>query len=684
TDSFNVVSLGDDKSASMLVAGEYTVMAKEIEHRSNLLGVVLPYSVAFAGNYFIHGTPLGKNNLPDPELVYSVRLNNTDAEKTFEFSNLSTRVVVSSPTSVDALTLKDQEFLGFLNPKLSNDFQKISLSVKAKAYSVNDLDSGLNIVSRGGIREFPIASVSKLITAMVVTDSLYGDDIVQISKQSVNTYGHQGNLSVGEKFKVTDLLNCLLLESSNDAAEAFAERIGRNKFITLMNSKVRDIGMLNTKFSDPSGLSKLNTSTPEDLYRLIAYIEENRSDIVLILTKQSYKVLGGSLSKNHLWLNRNRLVRENNRYYIGGKDGFTSDALQTFAGAFSIPLTEFDHKKFSVAILKSSDRNGDVDKIMNAIISALKYKDGTKFETVLNRRKFETTTIEPEKNISLMFVGDIMMDRGVRQMIDRHGGGDFSFPFEFVPFLKDPDILFGNLEGPVSNVGYDMKNLYSFRMDPRVISALSLAGFDALSVANNHIGDWGLSAFEDTLNRLKDSGILAVGGGYNGVDARTVKVIERNGIKIGFLGFSDVGPSWLSEKENLPSILSASDPQFKKIINDAAKKVDHLVVSIHFGEEYQPEATQRQRELAHAAIDAGARIIIGHHPHVAEEVEKYKGGVIDYSLGNFIFDQPFSKETMTGDVLEIILDKTNLLEVNQSQVSQNNYFQPSLVEESGE
>ncbi len=566
-------------------------------------------------------------------------------------------------------------------PKLSiSDLQKIESTIKAKAYLVKDLDDNSNLIMRGSGNKFPIASVTKLVTAMVTMDNLRGDEIVQISKKAVSTTGRQGNLSAGERLKVVDLLNCLLLESSNDAAEALAEKLGREKFLSLMNIMAGEIGMLSTKFSDPSGLSALNTSTSDDLSRLIEYIEKSRPDVMSITTRQSYKVIGGTASRNHFWLNRNRLVRDDNDYYIGGKDGFTSDALMTFVGVFSVRLTQFDHKKFSIALLRSSDRNGDVDKIINGIVNALKYEDGSSLQGVLKKQKLEG---EAERNLTLMFVGDIMMDRGVRQMIDTHGNGDFSFPFEFVPFLKDPDILFANLEGPVSDLGYDIGSIYSFRMDSKTIPALVAAGFDAVSLANNHIGDWGLTAFEDTLNRLRSSNILAIGAGYNAADARTVKVIEKNGIKIGFLGFSDVGPTWLMQNRDLPSILSASDPEIKSIISDAAKIVDHLVVSFHFGEEYIKEITQRQRYLAHMAIDARARVVVGHHPHVVGEVERYNNGLIAYSLGNFIFDQPFSKETMTGSVLEVILDKKDLLEVNESEVTQNSYFQPRLIEGSG-
>ncbi|MBI3632912.1 MAG: CapA family protein [Candidatus Vogelbacteria bacterium] len=562
------------------------------------------------------------------------------------------------------------------------DFKKVKSTIKAKSFLVKDLDNGSNILLRDSGDKLPIASVTKLITAMVAIDNMHSDDIVQMSKRAVDTLGHQGNLAIGEKFKLIDLVNCLLLESSNDAAEALAEHVGRDKFLLLMNSKAQEIGMANTKFKDPSGLSIFNISTTEDLTTLIEYIRKNRTDVLDITAKRFHKVVGGNMSHDHVWLNRNRLIRQNNDFYIGGKDGFTSDALMTFVGVFSVSVTEIDQKRFSIALLRSSDRNGDVDRILSGLTASLQYQSGGSFADMLKERRLTKKAIEPEKNVSLMFVGDIMMDQGVQQMINLHGG-DFMFPFEYVPFLKDSDILFANLDGPVSDQGYDLGNVHSFRMDPKVIPALAQAGFTVVSLANNHIGDWGLTAFEDTLNRLRSGNILPVGAGYTKSNASTVKIVERNGIKVGFLGFSDVGPTWLTHNDSLPSILSASDPEIKSIISNAAKKVNHLVVSFHFGEEYRSKVTDRQRDLAHMAVDAGAKIVIGHYPHVVQKIERYKGGLIAYSLGNFIFDKSLSRDATSGDMLEVILDKADILEINENQVVQNAYFQPHLVEESG-
>ncbi|MFC1625340.1 CapA family protein [Patescibacteria group bacterium] len=286
-------------------------------------------------------------------------------------------------------------------------------------------------------------------------------------------------------------------------------------------------------------------------------------------------------------------------------------------------------------------------------------------------------------NISMIFVGDIMLGRGVENSVLKNGQGDFSFLFEKTDFVKQADIAFGNLEGPIASVGEDVGSVYSFRFRPDALGGLIAAGFDVLSVANNHAGDWGANAFEENIFRLNKNYVYSVGGGFNKRDAQQVKILKWKGVKFGFLGFSDVGPNWFEAKEDEPGILMIKDSQageFSSLIKKAASEVDVLIVSIHFGEEYQTSANDRQRHLAKLAIDSGAKIVAGHHPHVIQEVEQYKGGIIAYSLGNFIFDQNFSEETMEGLALQIYFEGKEIIAVKKNKIKINNFFQPALQE----
>jgi len=282
------------------------------------------------------------------------------------------------------------------------------------------------------------------------------------------------------------------------------------------------------------------------------------------------------------------------------------------------------------------------------------------------------------KEISFTFVGDIMLDRGVENSVYKNGNGDFSFIFENVDFLEKSDITFGNLEGPASDKGKDLGNLYSFRMNPLILKLLKDVGFDVLSVANNHSADWGEDAFVDTLNRIKLNGIVYTGGGLNKDDAESLKIIERNGLKVGFLAFSDVGPSWFEAKDNKPGILLAKVELVRELVEKAKSQADYIIVSFHFGNEYETVATNRQEEFAKMSIDAGANIVVGHHPHVTQKIELYNGGLIAYSLGNFIFDQNFSEKTMEGALLNVVFDGDDIISVYKKRVKLNQFFQVYL------
>jgi len=282
------------------------------------------------------------------------------------------------------------------------------------------------------------------------------------------------------------------------------------------------------------------------------------------------------------------------------------------------------------------------------------------------------------KEISFTFVGDIMLDRNVENSVHKNGYGDFSFIFENVDFLAKSDITFGNLEGPMSDKGRDLGNLYSFRMNPLITLSLKGAGFDVLSVANNHSADWGEEAFVDTLNRLKLSGIVSVGGGMDKNDAESLKIIEKNGHRVGFIAFSDVGPKWFEAKDNKPGILLAKVELVEELIKKAKYQTDYVVVSFHFGNEYETVISGRQEELARSAINAGANIVVGHHPHVVQKIELYNGGLIAYSLGNFIFDQNFSEETMEGALLNVVFEGQDIISVYKKKVKLNDFFQVYL------
>ena len=293
-----------------------------------------------------------------------------------------------------------------------------------------------------------------------------------------------------------------------------------------------------------------------------------------------------------------------------------------------------------------------------------------------------------KKTVSVVLVGDTMLNRGVEYMIKNEGDGDFRFPFlKIAEDLKGVNLLFGNLEGPISDKGIKVGSIYSFRNDPKTIEGLTFAGFDVISLANNHVFDYGREALEDTFLRLKTAGIDYVGAGFNEGEAygeSTPVIKEIEGTKIGFLAYTNLGPeTWKAVGEN-SGMAWISEEDIERIKNDikaVKEKVDILIVSFHSGEEYLSTPTQFQIEFSKAAIEAGADIVIGHHPHVIQKSEQYQSGYIFYSLGNFVFDQSFSEETQQGQMVKILIKNGKIKEVIPEKIEINNYFQPEIATE---
>jgi poly-gamma-glutamate synthesis protein (capsule biosynthesis protein) len=597
---------------------------------------------------------------------------NIDSERIIEPKDNSAIVIQSltaGKETRDIISEKKSQY--FYVNKDTNGQPKIS----AEAFLVGDLNTGEVILAKNQDKKFPIASISKLMTALVTSLIMTPEDIAQVSKKALETEGKNGSLKIGEKIKISDLLYPLLLESSNDAAEVLAEYFTRDSFIAKMNQEVEKLKMTSTSFEDPSGLSQNNQSTVSDIFKFAGYLTQQKSDLLKITTERSFS------NKKHSWSNISQFLGEDS--YFGGKSGYTDPAKQTVVSLFSLPLGKSGFRPIAITLFQSSDRYKDVESILKYLKKNIYYGGEADANTNWVQEKIGMPDIKDPNFVTLAFAGDLMLDRGVKNSVRKNFNNDYSALFEkskeLLDILKKSDITFANLEGTASDKGADLKNLYSFRMDPEVIPSLKGAGISILSVANNHIGDWGRLAFVDTLPRLKENEILYTGGGQNEIEAETPAIIEKYGMKIGFLGFSDKGPDYMAADTDKAGILLANNPDFDKIIKNATKQVDYLVVTFHFGEEYQTKHNARQEYLAHRAVDDGAKIIIGSHPHVIEDTEVYKNSFIAYSLGNFIFDQSWSKPTMQGMLLEIKLNRDGSMTAKKDTLQLNSAFQPDKI-----
>ena len=260
--------------------------------------------------------------------------------------------------------------------------------------------------------------------------------------------------------------------------------------------------------------------------------------------------------------------------------------------------------------------------------------------------------------LRLVLVGDIMLDDGPGRLIAR--GGDPLAPF--ARELADADYTIGNLECPVATVGKPLESkIFAFRADPRVVDRLK-GRFDALAVANNHSGDYGKAAFLETLTHLDSAGIRHFGGGLDLASAHEPLWIEQKGLRIAVLSYNEFKPRSFEAGPNWPGIAWSEDSQVLSDIRAArAAGADLVIPFMHWGWELEPAPGERQRQLARTMIDAGADVVVGGHPHITQGAEYYRGKLIVYSLGNFVFDGFETPAAKRGWLLRLTLDQRGLL-----------------------
>ena len=265
--------------------------------------------------------------------------------------------------------------------------------------------------------------------------------------------------------------------------------------------------------------------------------------------------------------------------------------------------------------------------------------------------------IEPEipntVTTTLIFGGDVMLSRTVNRKSKAYT--DYTWPMSQIASTTAlADLFIINLESPFTNGGnYNVPTgSFSFNADPNSLEALLISGVDVVSLANNHTINQGKKGIEDTIKLLTENDIAFTGTGLNEAQARQPAIVEKNGLTFGFLGYAYPNDySVATEKRH-----GIANMDSKKMIADVAilkTKVDVVIVMIHAGHEYVNRPNQQQITFAKSAIDAGADIIIGHHPHWVQNIEIYNNKPILYSLGNLVFDQIWSKETQEGALAEV-------------------------------
>jgi poly-gamma-glutamate synthesis protein (capsule biosynthesis protein) len=258
-----------------------------------------------------------------------------------------------------------------------------------------------------------------------------------------------------------------------------------------------------------------------------------------------------------------------------------------------------------------------------------------------------------ENLVELVAVGDIMLSRTVGERTEVFGA---SYPWQAVAeVLRGADVAIGNLESPLSATGDPLEKRFLFRARPDHAEALAWAGLDVVSLANNHQLDYGEQGFVQTLEALREAGVAHVGAGLSYVEAHTPLIWEVKGRRIAFLAYAASRWEGSSELPTRDLVSFADLATIREEVRRAGEGADLVVVVMHLGTEYQRYPDEEQLAVSRAAIEAGACLVIGHHPHVVQAVEPYRGGFVAYSLGDFIFDIDVGEATRYGSIMRVLL-----------------------------
>ncbi len=272
-----------------------------------------------------------------------------------------------------------------------------------------------------------------------------------------------------------------------------------------------------------------------------------------------------------------------------------------------------------------------------------------------------------------------MLSRVVEQKMIEYG--DYKYPFlKIAGIIREADIVFGNLETTMISGRIIKSEEMIFRADPKSIEGLKFAGFNVLNIANNHIMNFGKDGLDSTIKILDENNIMRVGAGRSEEEIYKPVIKNIKGAKFAFLGFTYNSDQREFFDGEIYGVANMEIEKMKENVEKANLENDIVIVSMHAGTEYQTFPSSFQENFARGAIDAGADLVIGSHPHVVQAVEKYKERYIIYSLGNFVFDQMWSNETRLGVIAEIIFNNKKIDSINFIPIKIYDYSQPTILE----
>lgn len=307
-------------------------------------------------------------------------------------------------------------------------------------------------------------------------------------------------------------------------------------------------------------------------------------------------------------------------------------------------------------------------------------QDGAQFREGLIRFLADEVTPPELEVTTVTAVGDIIFGRKVDQQLVAYG--DYTRPFHRVgDALRWADVTVANLECTLTSLVRPPHDwgTFSFGSSPRAIEGLRYAGIDVVSLANNHSRDMGVEPFLQMLGILGEAGIGYTGAGRDLAEAHAPAIVEVRGTRIAFLGYDEVGSRWYGATDSAPGTAAMSEQAVRRDVAAARLQADVVIPFFHWGVEYTNRPTERQHRVAHAAVEAGAAMVLGSHPHWVQAIEFYEGALISYGLGNFVFDQSWSTETTQGVILHTSFLDGRLASVRFVPIQIEELHQPRIL-----
>jgi hypothetical protein len=345
----SILTIGDPQGWGGSALGLYKVMSGNELSFSVISNVYMPYALRYYGKYYLHGEPFYQDGRKLDSSVSGgcVRIPDKEAKEFYELSELQMPVLIIG---------KEKDYYQFSldNP---SEFPEVS----AKSYLVVDLDSGFVFKERNRQEQLPLASLTKLMTAIVVAENIDLRKSILVEERMLESYGATEGLEPGRRLRVVELFYPLLIESSNDAANVLSYFLGSQKTIEMMNEKAKAILMNRTRFVDPHGFGPNNVSTAEDVFQLVRYISNTRPPLFKITKSQEVTSFGEvGFDIKQLW-NKNIFIKDPT--FVGGKTGYLKESKYNGVFVFKFGTKDNEFRDVAIILLESEDLKSDVQRI---------------------------------------------------------------------------------------------------------------------------------------------------------------------------------------------------------------------------------------------------------------------------------------------------------------------------------